>query len=257
MPNSSYLCSCDQPVLYPSSQAGGFDPRTGVIATDAQAVPLLWLAMFRPDDLVTEVFTFEEDADDGDDADEDDVIEATAPLAPKSRALARLDAALPALARLFPAEIPLDAHAALLREAVERAPGAYVTIELDEIAGLWEGEEEGSFVPALTGALAAFETAGGAAGAAVPVGGDAPAAAGFAAGDEADPAALDAARAHLLALTRLRPAHPFPPARLLLDTPEATGDDHWNLVRLLGSTFGREVPWEGGDVTPVAAESAP
>ncbi|WP_416970890.1 hypothetical protein [Streptomyces sp. 4F14] len=284
MSNSSYLCVSDRPVLYPSSQDPDFVPRTGVVATDAQAVPLLWLALFRAGDLVTKVFTFDED-DDDDEVDEDDVIEATAPLAPKDRALAQLAAALPALARLFPGAPDLAGHAALLREAVERAPGAYVTVELDEIAGLWEGEEEGSFVPALTAALEGFEGVEGGAGVADPASGhnaeavDPASGAGVGAvgeggavgAGEASPASggragraassPTPARTALLGLTRLDPAHPFPPARLLLDALEAGDGDYWNFTRLLGTAFAAEVPWEAprrsGDVTPASAGSAP
>ncbi|MFB7476216.1 hypothetical protein [Kitasatospora sp. NPDC056184] len=224
MANSSYLCATDVASLYPSSQVPGFDPRGGVVAHDVSGVPLLWLALFRPADLVTGVFTIDED--DLDD-DEDGEVEATAPLAAKDRALAQLDAALPVLNALFAAEGPLDGHAALLRQAVEKAPGAFVTIELEEIEGVWE--EEGAFQPTLRAALACLDGPGGGD---VPDGGTDPA---------ADPAAD---RARLVALSRLRPGRPFPPARLLLDDLEAGEDDYWNLVRLLGTTFDADVPWE-------------
>ncbi|MFE6865038.1 hypothetical protein ACFVFS_00610 [Kitasatospora sp. NPDC057692] len=211
MANSSYLCATDVASLYPSSQVPGFEPRGGVVAHDVSGVPLLWLALFRPADLVTGVFAIDEDdLDDG----EDPEVEATAPLVAKERALAQLDAALPVLNALFAAEGPLDGHAALLRQAVEKAPGAFVTIELEEIEGVWE--EEGAFQPTLRAALACLD--GG-----------------------TDPAAD---RARLIALSRLRPGRPFPPARLLLDGLEPAEDDYWNLVRLLGTAFDADVPWE-------------
>ncbi|MER5354603.1 hypothetical protein ABT093_30265 [Kitasatospora sp. NPDC002551] len=210
MANSSYLCSTDVASLYPSSQVEGFDPQGGVVAHDVSGVPLLWLALFRPADLVTGVFTVEDEDED----DEDGAVEATAPLVAKERALAQLDAALPALNALFAAEGALDAHAALLRQAVERAPGGFVTIELDEIEAVWE--EEDTFQPALRTALACLD-------------GGAEAAAG---------------RARLVELSRLRTGRPFPPARLLVDGLEAGEDDYWNLVRLLGTSFAAEVPWE-------------
>lgn len=203
MANSSYLCSSDEASLYPSGFVEGFDPSSGVIAHDVSCVPLLWLGMFRPADLVTGTFT----------VDEDEVVEATAPLAAKDRALAQLDAALPVLNRLFAAEGTLDAHAALLRQAVEKAPGVFVTIELDEIEGLWE---EGTFQPALRAALACLD-------------------------DGSDPAAD---RARLIELSQLRPGRPFPPPRLLVDALEAGDDDYWNVVRLLGASYLAEVPWE-------------
>ncbi|MET9874479.1 hypothetical protein ABZZ36_07610 [Actinacidiphila glaucinigra] len=84
------------------------------------------------------------------------LVQVTAPPATKERALAQLGAALAVLNRLFAAEGRLDAHAALLRQAVEKAAGAFVTIELDETEGLWE---EGTFQPALRAALACFDPA--------------------------------------------------------------------------------------------------
>ncbi|MFE7559323.1 hypothetical protein [Kitasatospora sp. NPDC057500] len=215
MANYSYLCSTDAPSLYPSSQVAGFDPKTGVVAHDVSCVPLLWLAMFRPADLVTGVFTVDED--DLDD-DEDPEVEATAPLVAKERALAQLDAALPVLNGLFAGEGPLDAHAALLRRAVERAPGAFVTIELEEVEGIWADED--AFQPTLRAALAGLD-----------VGTD---------------SGMDGAatRARLIELSRLRPGLPFPPARLIVDGMDADDDDYWNLVRLLGTGFMSEVPWE-------------
>ncbi|MET8700930.1 hypothetical protein ABZW10_18985 [Kitasatospora sp. NPDC004723] len=215
MANYAYLCATEVASLYPSSQLKGFDPQGGVVAHDVSGVPLLWLAMFRPADLVTGVFTIDED--DLDD-DEEAEVEATAPLVAKERALAQLDAALPVLNALFAAEGPLDAHAALLRQAVEQAPGAFVTIELDEIEGIWE--EEGTFQPTLRAALAGLD------------------------GGLAGSARTAADRARLIELSRLRPGRPFPSARLIVDGLEAGDDDYWNLVRLLGTSFAAEVPWE-------------
>ncbi|RRR98584.1 hypothetical protein [Glycomyces terrestris] len=232
MPNSSYLCATGLRTLYPSTTDAGFAPATGVVAYDVRCVPLLWLALFRPADLVTQTIVVEDDPDevfyefgpdgdlvevepgedDDDEDDDEDVVEATAPLAPKDRALAQLDAAVPVLNRIFAAEGPLDGHAAMLRAAVAAAPGVYVTVELDEIEGLWE---PGTFQPALREALACLD--GGAA----------------------------AGRAHLAAISQLREGRPFPPARMLLDGGDGfEDDDHWNFVRLLGANFSAAVPWE-------------
>lgn len=230
MPNSSYLCATGRPSLYPSTTDKDFAPPTDVVAYDVRCVPLLWLAMFRPADLVTQTIVIEPDPDavhykfgpDGDFVEiatpegEDEIVTATAPLAPKDRALAQLDAAVPVLNRLFAAEGPLDGHAAMLRRAIAAAPGAYLTIELDEIEGMWE---PGTFQPALHAALASLD-------------------------GETDP---EAGRAHLIELAQLRPGRPFPPARLLLDEHgEVEDDDYWNFVRLLGANFNAEVPWEPG-----------
>lgn len=229
MPNSSYLCATDLKSLYPSTTDASFTPETDVVAYDVRCVPLLWLAMFRPADLVTQSILIEADPDaeyfefgpDGDlvpvEADEeeqDEIVEATAPLTTKERALAQLDAAVPVLNRLFAAEGPLDGHAAMLRKAVAAAPGAHITVELDEIEGLWE---PGTFQPALREALAALDGAAG----------------------------PEAGRARLIELAQLRAGRPFPPARLLLDGTEGVeDDDYWNFVRLLGANFHADIPWE-------------
>jgi hypothetical protein len=227
MPNSSYLCTADRDSLYPSTTVEDFTPATDVVAYDARCVPLLWLALFRPADLRTQAILIEADPDavyaELDEAtgefvevpneEEDEIVEATAPLAAKERALAQLDAALPALNRIFAAEGPLDEHAAMLRQAVAAAPGDFITIELDEIEGLWE---PGTFQPALRRALSAMESD---------------------AGSEAE-------RADLVAIAQLRAGRPFPPARMLFSDHAAADDDYWNLSRLLGTSFSAAVPWE-------------
>ncbi|WP_205327272.1 hypothetical protein [Glycomyces sp. YM15] len=227
MPNSSYLCTADRDSLYPSTTVEGFAPATDVVACDASCVPLLWLALFRPADLSTQTILIEADPDavyaefdeetgdfvevPGDE--EDEIVEAVAPLVAKDRALAQLDAALPMLNRLFASEGPLDDHAAMLRRAVEDAPGGFVTIELDEIEGLWE---EHAFQPALRSALASMEAV-------------------------VDP---ESERANLIEIAQLRARRPFPPAHLLLGEHAAADDDYWNLTRLLGTSFSAAVPWE-------------
>ncbi|MDN3241563.1 hypothetical protein [Glycomyces tritici] len=227
MPNSSYLCTADRDSLYPSTTVAGFAPDTGVVAYDARCVPLLWLALFRPADIRTQTIVIEADPDayvaewdpkTGDFVEvpggkEGDVVEAVAPLVAKDRALTQLDAALPALNRLFAAEGPLDDHAAMLRQAVATAPGRFITIELDEIEGLWE---EGTFQPAVRRALTGME-------------------------EVRDP---DAERADLIEIAQLRAGRPFPAARMLLGEHEPVDDDYWNLSRLLGTCFSAAVPWE-------------
>ncbi|MDA1361413.1 hypothetical protein O1R50_17430 [Glycomyces luteolus] len=229
MPNSSYLCTADRDSLYPSTTVEGFAPETDVVACDARCVPLLWLALFRPADLRTQTIVIEADPDavyaefdetTGDfvevpGEEEDEVVEAVAPIAPKDRALAQLDAALPALNRLFETEGPLHDHVALLRQAIAAAPGGFITIELDEIEGLWE---EGTFQPALRSALASMEAV----------------------------VDLGSERANLIEIAQLRAGRPFPSARMLYGEHEAVEDDYWNLSRLLGTSFSAAVPWEPG-----------
>ncbi|MDN3355779.1 hypothetical protein [Actinomadura sp. DC4] len=205
MANRSYLFVGDHEGINPGWRAGVPDLGQQVLAEDVYCVPLLWLAMFRPADLVTTTFPPEDPDDD------EGPIEATAPLAPKGRALAQLDAALPSLHEIFDGAGRLDDHAALLRQGVEEMPGRFVTIELYEIAVLID---ERTFYRDLRAALGGLDRPG-------PPG-----------------------RARLADLAQLREGRPFPPARLVLDGLDASDDDCWNHSRLLGVSFLRPVPWE-------------
>jgi len=128
--------------------------------------------------------------------------------------LAQLDAALPALHRLFGDEGRLDEHVALLRQGVAEAPGRFVTIELEEIAVMHSSTEE--YYAMLRDALASLD----------------------------EPTDVTADRERLVGLAQLRPGRPFPPARLVLDGLDAPDDDWWNHSRLLGTRYLRAVPWE-------------
>jgi hypothetical protein len=205
MANRSYLFVGDHDGINPGWTGGVPDLEQQVLAEDVYCVPLLWLAMFRPADLVTATFPPEDPDDD------EGPVEATAPLAPKERALAQLDAALPALHEIFAGAGRLDDHAALLRQGVESMPGRFVTIELYEIAVLIDEE---AFYRDLRAALGGLDR----------------------------PGTQD--RARLTELAQLREGRPFPPARLVLDGPDAPDDDLWNHSRLLGVSYLRPVPWE-------------
>jgi len=103
-----FLCVSPWAQTYPSDRHAGFDAENLVAEADG-AVPLLWLALFRPADL------------------SEDEATGTAPLATRERALANLAAAVPALDRLFGP--PVSAHADLLRQALPWFPGDWLTIE--------------------------------------------------------------------------------------------------------------------------------
>lgn len=211
MANRTYLFVGDHDGINPGWRPGIPGLEQQVLAEDVFCVPLLWLAMFRPADLVTTTFPL----DDPDDDDEGP-IEATAPLAPKERALAQLDAALPALHEIFDGAGRLDDHAALLRQGVQSMPGRFVTIELYEIAVLIDEE---TYYRDLRDALGGLDR----------------------------PGTKD--RARLTDLAQLREGRPFPPARLVLDGLDAPVDDGWNHSRLLGVSFLRPVPWEPTRIT--------
>ncbi|WP_162906948.1 hypothetical protein [Allorhizocola rhizosphaerae] len=208
MSNNSYLFVSDYDGICPDFVGGIPDLGQTVLAEDRSCVPLLWLAMFRPPDLVTATF---QPADPEDD--DEDEVKVIAPLAPKDRALAQLQAALDVLDRIFAQEGSLREHAALLRAGVESMPGKFVTINPYEIAVLG-GEQE--FYDTQRDALASLD----------------------------EPGDLIVARQRLADLTALRLGRPFPAARLALDDLDAPEDDWWNHSRLLGNSFERPVPWE-------------
>jgi hypothetical protein len=212
MANRSYLFVGDHEGINPGWNTDIPDLERLVLAEDVYCVPLLWLAMFRPADLVTATFPPDDDDDD------EGPIEVTAPLAPRERALAQLDAAVPALHSIFDGAGPLDEHAALLREAVASMPGRFVTIELYEIAVLTDEEK---FYRDLRDALGSLD----------------------------GPGDLAEDRARLTDLAQLREGRPFPPARLVVDGLDAPDDDWWNHSRLLGTCFLRPVPWEPAPVS--------
>lgn len=208
MPNLAYLCCTEQETLYPSAVLENYDMALFTVAADFDHVPLLWPALFRSEDYFGETFESEEGE-----------LEVFAPIAEKPRALANLAAARRWYALAFPELGALDEHFDLFERALRDAPGAYVTIELEEIASLEEEDPE-DYYQRFGEVLAALES-------------------------EPTREAADA----LLELSGFRASRRFPPARLLLDDLSEDEDDHWNICRILGSGqsttgFGRPAPWE-------------
>ena len=204
MANRSYLCVSDVETLYPNVGDPDYNCEVQTVACDVYCVPLLWLALFRPADLRTQVFEVDGAQ-----------VRGTAPIAPKTIALGQLTRAIPTLNRLFAAEGPLDEYAALLRTAVAEAPGQFVTIEMEEIAGLWTPNAE-DFYRQFSTALGRFELS--------------------------RPRAAD--RERLVCISKLRPGIPFPPARCFVEGGRVNADDCWNHTRLIGGSWFRPVPWE-------------
>lgn len=222
MSNNSYLVFVDEPSLYPSSQVATFSPEADGVAFDVYAIPLLWLALFRPGDIVEQSIHVDADPDAvvtvwdpvtgerREEAEQDEDFDVSAPLVDISIALAQLAAATPRLSHLF--DTDLQPHAVLLAQAIESGERKFITIELDEIEALWEPD---TFWPTLTAALASFD---------VP-------------GDDAQD------RQRFVELSSLRAA-PIPAADVLFGSIEPPADEQWNFARALGVGFIRPVPWE-------------
>lgn len=136
MANRSYLCLVDKASLSFS--------RSRVLAMDAWAVPLLWLALFRPKDVLRD----EEPDEDGNPGPR------YAPVAAKKTALAQLDAAVPYLNRVFKDQGPLDDHAALFKKVFGQSKLRFVCIDLLEVAYTDDPE---AYYKLLLAALTALE----------------------------------------------------------------------------------------------------
>lgn len=268
MSNRSYLAASDFDTLYPSFAQKDYDPEKQLIATDVEALPLLWLALFREGDLRRKVFKVQGEK-----------VAAFAPICTKEQALQHLDLAIPYLTKILPKLGPLADYASMFRSAIEPFPYRFVSIELEEIAGLYP--EEHRFEELLTLGLRGFDT---------------PEEIQFQcedvtidlsglqisyetmAGDEDDEELMDelnalasgdspagagkvtiegfTARSHaevLERLTTIKPKVRLPSVRMYLDDIKHSDDEAWNFTRVLGAGrhgsmgYGREVPWEKAD----------
>jgi hypothetical protein len=120
--NWSYLCATNRKVIYPSYGDRPYDSRKQTVASETYCVPLLWLGLFRPADLVRRTFALE-----------DKPFVAEAPLCARSKAIRQFRAALPHLESMFYECGPLGGFAELFLKALEPLRYRYLTIELEEI----------------------------------------------------------------------------------------------------------------------------
>ena len=130
MANYAYLCATDLASTYPSFVDEDYDSDVQTVACDVYCIPLVWLALFRPQDLLQKVFSV-----DGVD------VPTEAPLVERTVALRQLRAALPYMNEVFSSEGPLDAYFDLFEQAVLEVDAKYLTVQLDEIACLYPSEQ--------------------------------------------------------------------------------------------------------------------
>lgn len=131
MANCSYLVVSDCPRIHPSFDNPNFNPGSDTIATCADGVPLMWLELFRPEDLSEAEFT-----PDG------ETVAAFAPLTTVDRARAQVVAGAQRLGELFEHPAVFSDYGAWMLENLQGGTGSNITIELEEIACL---HEEGTF----------------------------------------------------------------------------------------------------------------
>lgn len=142
MPNRAYLSTSDVETIYPSAADEDMNAEQQLICTSVGCIPLLWLALFREGDLIRKTF----EIDGG-------KIAAFAPITSRVQALVRLNEAVPYLEKVLPWLGNLQEHAAMLQKAIAVVPYTFISIELEEIAGLYPPEHrfEELFALALRG----------------------------------------------------------------------------------------------------------
>ncbi len=208
MSNLSYLCASDFNRIYPSFENPEFKPEQHTVACCVEGVPLLWIAMFRPDDLREAQFQVTRDGG------EVDTLRAWAPLAPRQKALDQLKAAVPLLNRLFADWGALDQHAQFLEETVDDAKGDLLTIELEEIEVL---HREGDFRRRFENALRYLVSP-----------------------TNDDPEV----RKDFVEVACLEREGGFPAADTLVEDADLDEEQEWNLSHLLGESHMRPVTWD-------------
>jgi len=123
MANRTYLCTASERRIYPSSSEGGYKSKQHTIATDASAIPLLWMMLFRESDVCEQQIPEHGGG----------TTSLSAPIASTEVALSRLPSSLAAFASAFPEQRSLQPHADMLASAISSAGRQYVTIELVEL----------------------------------------------------------------------------------------------------------------------------
>jgi hypothetical protein len=138
MPNMAYLCCARQPHTYPSFQEKAYDPAAQTVACCSSCVPLLWFALFRPEDirveeLVADGVTYREPA----------------PVASRDALKTRLNQSVPQIESALPRHGALGEHAELLLKTIDSVDPAYpyITIEMEEMAAIIGRDEFYESVP--------------------------------------------------------------------------------------------------------------
>jgi hypothetical protein len=144
MPNKAWLTTAATRRTFPRLQETGYDAERHTIVGAGWGIPLLWLPLFRPADLLIEDVTVERGRTYRD----------PAPVVETAVALTRLTASVAQLNGVFGTQGPLDRHAELLSEAIASTHRPFVTLEPEEIA--WMGEPK-QFYERLTLALGYFD----------------------------------------------------------------------------------------------------
>jgi hypothetical protein len=132
MPNTAYLVCGLAERIYPSEQEGDYEPEQQTVASCPLAIPMLWLACFRPEDWKVATLKTEEGE-----------IQVSAPSVERRLVQDRLKESVPRLESLFPGSGSFKSHAKAFRDTIASVHHAYryLTIEWDEVSGMSDPAE--------------------------------------------------------------------------------------------------------------------
>jgi len=222
MANCTYLCTANERRIYPCSADPDYDSEQQTIATDASAIPLMWMMLFREPDICEQQIPEHGGG----------TTPLSAPIAPTDVALSRLPTSLAAFAAAFPEQRSLQAHADMLASAISSAGRQFVTIELVEVEYRISPEY---FWPLFRHCLRGFDDPS----CSIP--------------DFSNTSFLQSIfrrqkrlswKDSLSWITTLRFEVVFPVADMLHPRGHYSDDDLWNISRLFGEALYRPVPWE-------------
>lgn len=201
MSNRCYLTITPYERIYPSAGDLSFSSEEHTALASAGCVPLLWLAAFSASDMRTQTIPPA--------GGRAEALTMEALLTQTSAALARLEERREWLVALYRDRGDLSHHLGLLLEHLRTYDGAWMSIELDEIAVLHR--DPAAWYEELR---ACFDLL-----------------------DRRD----DAARARLAAFSTVMLDERIV---ALDDAPKATRKEQWNFFRVLGEGWGRPTPWD-------------
>lgn len=209
MANRVFLNCCDIERTFPNNLPG-FDAKKHVIASCSNALPMLWLGLFRVEDLRLDIFETEEKSFIGDVENiESKAVALPAPITDKEKALAQLSQSLEKFDALFAESGSVAKHIEYLSAAVSAAEGKYVSIDYLEISYIQ------FFLDAVVSSL--WYLGGG---------------------------SKENVKEHLLYLAAIEPGRPFYPPPGVGKREDIPIVDKANFVRLLGFSWLKDVPWE-------------
>jgi hypothetical protein len=133
MANSVYLSCALKEHTYPSFQESDFDSDEQTLAYCEHLVPLLWLAVFRPEDIRVDELRDEDGK----------VYREPAPVVARSKVAARLKEAVPRIEAVFPKNGSLKHHSKALADAVKPVDKRFrwLTMELQEVASMIDAKK--------------------------------------------------------------------------------------------------------------------